>query len=363
MENTSNIKVTVIMPVYNEQSYLAVALDSVLSQTLSDIEIICIDDGSTDASLEILKEYHAKDERVRILTENNAGPALARNNGIRRARGEYLAFLDADDFYEPTFLEELYELAKSENLDIAIARYDFYNSTQAKFEAFSTAEYSGIYEPGKVTSKSEHPDKILASSISSAWNKLYNRSFVIDNGLSFLTNVRVYEDVYFAVNSMALAQRIGKVHEVLMHHRIHSEQSRVKMFSKYYPQVPDVYLKIQEFLMQHGMYAPLSRAYLNLTVSRCSKIFGLLSDDNREKFWNMLHEKYAKLFDWFDKSEEDFETKENAEFALLVQLYTYREYVVGIKKGKKLGKNPEITKKKNKVKGLFAKIFRRNKNK
>ncbi len=361
MENTNNIKVTVIMPVYNEESYLAVALDSVLTQTLSDIELICIDDGSTDSSLEILKEYHGKDERVRILTENNAGPALARNNGIRRARGEFLAFLDADDFYEPTFLEKLYELAKSESLDIAIARYDFYNSSQSKFEATSGADYSRIYEPGKVTSKSEHPDKILASSISSAWNKLYNKSFVVDNGLSFLTGVRIYEDVYFAVNSMALAQRIGKVHEVLMHHRIHSEQSRAKMFDRYYSQVPDVYLKIQEFLMQHGMYAPLSRAYLNLTVSRCSKIFELLSDENREKFWTMLHEEYAKLFGWLDKDRSEFETDGNAEFALLVQLYTYREYVTGIKKGKKLGKNPEIVKHKNKLKGFFAKLFCRKK--
>lgn len=363
MENTSNIKVTVIMPVYNEQSYLAVALDSVLSQTLSDIEIICIDDGSTDASLEILKEYHAKDERIRIVTENNAGPALARNNGIRRARGEFLAFLDADDFYEPTFLEKLYELAKSEKLDIAIARYDFYNNEHSKFEASSRADYSKIYEPGKVTSKSEHPDKILASSISSAWNKLYSKSFVVDNGLLFLTGVRIYEDVYFAVNSMALAQRIGKVHEVLMHHRIHSEQSRAKYFGKYYAQVPEVYLKIQEFLKQHGMYAPLSRAYLNLTTSRCYKILELLSEDDREIFWNMLHEEFATELGWFDNSDEDFETKENAEFALLIQLYTYREYTTGIKKGKKLGKNPEIIKKKNKIKGFFSKIFGKKKKK
>ncbi len=363
MENTTNIKVTVIMPVYNEQSYLATALDSVLSQTLSDIEIICIDDGSTDASLEILKEYHTKDERVRILTENNAGPALARNNGIKRARGEYLAFLDADDFYEPTFLEKLYGLAKEENLDIAIAKYDFYNSAQSKFEASSKADYSKIYEPGKVTSKSEHPDKILASSISSAWNKLYSKSFVVDNELSFLTGVRIYEDAYFAVNSMALAQRIGKVHEVLMHHRIHSEQIRAKTFAKYYQQVPEVYVKIREFLMRHGMYAPLSRAYLNLTVSRSARIFSLLSDGNREIFWNMLHDKYAKIFGWFDKSKEDFETKENAEFALLIQLYTYREYVMGISRGKKLGKNAEIIKKRNKLRVIFSKIIKRKKKK
>ena len=148
-----------------------------------------------------------------------------------------------------------------------------------------------------------------------------------------------------------------------MHHRIHSEQSRAKHFGKYYTQVPEVYLKIQEFLKQHGMYAPLSRAYLNLTTSRSAKMLELLSESDKEIFWNMLHEKYAAELGWLDKGEENFETKESAEFALLIQLYTYREYITGIKKGKKLGKNPEIIKKKNKVKGFFSKIFRRKKKK
>ena len=98
MISAENVKVSVVMPIYNASDYLRLALDGVVHQTLTDIELICVDDGSTDDSLSIIKEYQQADERVRILTENNAGPSIARNKGLSRARGKYVIFLDADDF-------------------------------------------------------------------------------------------------------------------------------------------------------------------------------------------------------------------------------------------------------------------------
>ena len=158
MEN-NNVKVSVIIPVYNAYDYLRPAIDSILDQTLTELEVICIDDGSTDNSLEILKEYQERDPRVRIVTETNAGPGIARNNGIKRARGEYLAFLDADDFYEPTFLEELYTVAVRDSLDIAIARYDIYNDRRARFEPNISSDHGEIFEDGNVISKNSYPKK------------------------------------------------------------------------------------------------------------------------------------------------------------------------------------------------------------
>ena len=368
MENSAEIKVSVIMPIYNAADFLRPALDSVLAQTLTDVEVICIDDGSTDNSLEIIKEYLEKDERIRILTETNAGPALARNNGIRRARGEYLAFLDADDFYDHEFLESLYTLAKRDELDIAISQYDIYNTRKSRFEPATSADHSDIFVPDKVTSKSEHPDFILASTTGSAWNKLFRRAFVVDNGLLFLHDVRMYEDVYFVVSAMSLAERVGKVHRVLMHHRIHSQQSRAKHFSKYYSQVPLVYLKIKEFLMARGMYAPLYLSYLNLSVSRCYKIFNILSGDAKERFWNMLHDEYAELLGWQGKDAAEFEMVEFCEFAVCVQLYTYAEYKKRKSRGKKFSpthvkQDVELAKKKKRFRRFFGKIFGRKEKK
>ena len=314
------------MPIYNAANYLKPALDSVLSQTLSEIEVICIDDGSTDSSLEIIKNYQESDERVRIVTETNAGPALARNNGIKRARGKYISFLDADDFLEPTFLEALYVASEEGNLDIAIANYDIYNSRKARFEDAREPERTDVFTSERVTSKNEHPDSILSSTTGAAWNKLFRRTFVEEKGLAFLTDVKTYEDVYFVACAMSLAERVGKVHKVLVHHRIHSEQSRARFLGKYYSHVPVVYQKIKEFLMQHGMYAPLLKSYLNLSAGRCYKIFNLLSGDSKKSLWDMLHTGYAELLGWQGRESSDFEKEEVYAFTAFVQLYSFEEY-------------------------------------
>ena len=362
MNNDADIKVTVVVPIYNAYDYLRPALDSIISQTLSEFEIICVDDGSTDHSLEILKEYQTRDDRIRIVTETNAGPALARNNGMKRARGEYVAFLDADDFFEPTFLEKLYALAKKDDLDVAISRYDVYNTRKAKFEPASHADSSDIFTPGAVTSKNEHPDLILSSTVSSPWNKLFRRSFLEEKKLVFLTDVKMYEDVYFVVTAMSLAQRVGKVFEVLMHHRIHTEQVREKMFKKYYSQVPFVYSKIREFLMHHGMYAPLSASYINLSASRCYKIFNLLPNDAKEIFWNQLFSEDAKNLGWDEDALSEISDVCVREFVSSVTAYDYALYKKRCQKGRsvdfsKNGEKTEIKAKECSLCSFFKSIF------
>ncbi len=367
METNIDVKVSVIMPIYNAASYLKPALDSVLDQTLSEIELICIDDGSTDSSLEIIKKYQERDQRVRIITETNAGPALARNNGIRRARGKYVAFLDSDDFLEPTFLEALYEESEAGELDIAISGYDIYNSRKARFEAAREPERTDVFMPGTPTSKNEHPDLILSATTGAAWNKLFRRAFIEEKGFVFLQDVRMYEDVYFVVCALSLAERVAKLDKVLVHHRIHSEQSRARALHKYYAQIPTVYLKIKEFLMQHGMYAPLLKSYLNLSAGRCYKIFNTLSGDSKKNFWNMLHTEYAELLGWQGRGESDFEKEEVYSFTAFVQLYSFDEYKMRLKRKGELklsgnvNQNIEIVKKRKRFRAFFAGLFKKNK--
>ena len=112
------VKVSVIIPVYNVEPYLKQCMDSVVGQTLKDIEIICVDDGSTDNSLDILREYAAEDSRIQIIEQKNAGAGAARNNGMRYATGKYLSFLDSDDFFEPRMLEKAYDLAEKDQADL-----------------------------------------------------------------------------------------------------------------------------------------------------------------------------------------------------------------------------------------------------
>ncbi len=328
-----DIKVSVIIPIYNAYDYLRPAMDSVIYQTLREIEIICVDDGSTDQSLEILKEYQKNDDRVRIVTEANAGPGLARNNGLGRARGEYIAFLDADDFFEPTFLETLYERAKRDELDIVIARYDIYNSRRAIFAKADEGDHIDIFDGDVVSSKNEHPDYILSSTTGSAWNKMFRRSFIVDKELTFLPDVKIYEDVYFTVTALSLAERVGRVPEILIHHRVHSEQARVKSLRKNHTQVVTVFLKIKEFLMKRGMYAPLYPSYLNLSASRCYKLYNILSKEEKEEFWTYLHDGKLEELGILERSREDFEDEAVYAFIANVQMYTHEQYKRRFKHG------------------------------
>lgn len=332
MVNNENIKVSVVMPVYNAYSFLRPALDSVLSQTLSEIELICIDDGSTDRSLEIIKEYQKADPRVRIITENNAGPSIARNKGLVRSRGEYVIFLDADDLYEPTLLEQLYSKAEALSLDITVAKYDIYNN-KGIYEDNVKVAHGNIFEENDVVSKNEFPDEILLSTTGNVWNKLFKRSFLTEKGLIFHTELRVFEDVYFVMSALSLADRVGKVHSVLIHHRVYSEQARNKLFRKYHKQFPLIYTRLKEFMMHNGVYAPLSQSFLNLSANRCYKIYNLLGRDARAHLWDSLHDEYAEDLGWSSFDPAEVEDEEVREFVANVLMFKHKVYLRRKKRG------------------------------
>lgn len=362
------ILVSVIVPVYNACGYLRPAIESIMSQTLKDIEIICVDDGSTDTSLDMIKIFQQSDDRIRIITETNAGPGLARNNGLKRARGEYIAFLDADDFYESDMLETLYNCAKEKDLDIAISKYDIFENKKSRFRENIANEYSKIYAGGVVTSKNEHPDFILQSTSGSAWNKLFRRSFIMEKGITFLPEIMMFEDVYFTVCALAFAERVAKVERVLVHHRVYKQQSRVRTFKKYFPHIPVAFEKTKEFLMKGGMYEPLKKCFLNLSCSRCYHIFNLLKNDERELFWNMLHDQYSASLGWDDAVAEDFQKPEVCEWQANVEMYTFEQFKRRKARGReldtdKIDQSLKKNKRRKKIREFFGKIFTRKKKK
>ena len=371
-ENTEpRILVSVVVPIYNAYDYLQVALDSILAQTLTDIEVICIDDGSTDRSLDIIKKFRETDNRIRVVTENNAGVSTARNKGIARVRGEYTIFLDADDFYEPTLLEKLYNLATEKKLDIAISKYDIYNNKTEKFTPSIDEAHGEVYLNGATTSKSEIPNYIFETTTGYVWNKLFRTALIKEKELSFAPELYIFEDVHFVCAALSYAERVGRLDEILIHHRVYSDQSRAKLFRKYYNKVPEVYIKIKEFLTHNGMYIPLSLSYLNLSASRCYKIYNLLSGDAKENFWNLLHTGMADALGWYKHEGADFESAEVYDFVANVGIYTHDQYEKRKKRGKELdtdhldgdqlNKKIKKTKKKEKIakvrKSFFGRLF------
>ena len=336
IKSNADIKISVIMPIYNAGKYLDRAIADVLSQTFTDFELICVDDGSTDNSPKIIKKYAAKDSRVRVIREKNEGPSVARNTGLKSANGKYMMFLDADDFYEKNLLMELYTAAERDNLDIAFTKFDIYNDSKGSFSLPTEEPHGNIFAPGEVTSKNEHPEYILSSTTGYVWNKLFRATFLKDKALVFDPALHVFEDVCFVCSALSLAERVERIDDTLIHHRVYSDQSRARYFREYYSQVPVVYTTLKKFLMQRGMYVPLKKGFLNLSAGRLYKIYNILWADGKERLWNMLHDKYISELEWLTHDKTVFESTEVCEFVANASLYTHDEYLARTDKGKSI---------------------------
>lgn len=187
----SNIKVSVIIPVYNAAKFLGECLDSLLNQTLKDIEIICVNDGSKDNSLEILNQYAEKDSRIKVLNQSNQGQSAARNNAMKLAQGEYIGFVDSDDWVDENYYEQLYNAAKRFDSDIAAGNF-MRHGKRIKNKKLN-------YKKEKLFTNAA--DKMQAASIPKynyIWNKIYKRESLFNLNLPFPEG-RVYEDMYWLV--------------------------------------------------------------------------------------------------------------------------------------------------------------------
>lgn len=209
-------KVSVIIPVYNVEKYLKECLDSVVNQTLKDIEILCINDGSTDNSLAILKEYEKQDDRIKIIDKKNEGAGAARNLGLKTAIGDYILFFDSDDYMDSTTIEILYNKIISTSADIAICDADKFDS---EGNIFNFKMLNNKHIPDKVTfSKLDIPNKIYDISLPASWNKLYNRKFILKNSLTF-QEIKSCNDVAFGYLALSVADSITICPQKLVHYR------------------------------------------------------------------------------------------------------------------------------------------------
>lgn len=226
-------KVSVIIPIYNAEKYLRQCLDSVVNQTLREIEIICVDDGSTDGSLAILQEYAANDARIKVLTQKNQYAGVARNNGMAAATGEYYAFMDADDYYAENALASMYNIAAEHELDVLKAA--FYNIEPNKAPYDTKYSTNGALNPRAISTILSFPenidDLVLVSDI--PWNGLYRASFIQSNKILF-NNLRCINDRSFYINCIICAPRLMVTGLHVAYHRVSQSGSLVGTKSKYF---------------------------------------------------------------------------------------------------------------------------------
>ena len=215
--------ISVVMPVYNAEAFLDKSLGSVLKSTVTDLEIICIDDGSTDRSLRMLHDYASKDGRFRILTQNHLYAGAARNAGILAARGKYIHFLDADDSIVPEAYEKLLAAAEAHQADVCESLYKNVNSYT---DAVTSEPGFRPYAAGTVISLSDGGDNAVSLLRGHVvpWNKLYRRSFLLEQEILF-DDLICAEDRSFYYEVIIKAGRIFRIEDRLMLHRVYISTS------------------------------------------------------------------------------------------------------------------------------------------
>lgn len=245
-------KLSIIVPVYNVEKYLPKCLESLIKQTLKDIEIICVNDGSMDNSLAILKEFASKDSRIRIIDNQHQGVAKTRNTGIEQSTGEYIGFVDSDDYIDLDFFEKLYNSATKSNSDIAIASIlkhkNFFNIYNAKYTKEETA--ITIQDKIKLCEDKKH-------FFFYAWNKIYHSGFIKENNIKF-SEGQIYEDVMFAIKALYYSNKIISVYGTKYHY-IEHENSLTKYKDKTGEKEHDLikaYSELQEFCNSKNIEIP-----------------------------------------------------------------------------------------------------------
>lgn len=252
--------ISVVIPVYNNELYLRQCIDSVINQSYRNLEIICVNDGSTDSCLEILNEYSAKDERVVVIDKKNAGVAMARNDGVDRATGEYLMFLDSDDWLELTACEESYEAVKEKNSDICFFTYirefkqksvvkRIYDEPKKNFDESECRNFLSKRVLGPFGEELRYPENLDA--LSPLCIKLYKTSLIKDNNIKIVdtSTVCTCEDGLFNVWAFYYAKGAVYINRPLYHYRKYNSNSITTGYKKnLFIGWQNLYSLMQEFI-------------------------------------------------------------------------------------------------------------------
>ncbi|MCD7801515.1 MAG: glycosyltransferase [Clostridiales bacterium] len=285
VSENSSPKVSVIIPVCNVERYLGECLDSLLAQTFSDFEIICVDDGSTDSSRSILWEYAARDARIRVLEQNNLTAGVARNRGLSVAQGEYVIFLDGDDFFAPELLESTYQAAVDNQADVVLFDGKRYDSAKEQILENTHFLRRDLVPIASVFSRRDIPDNIYRIINPAPWTKLFSRAFLISTGLQFqaLPNAN---DFYFILAALALADRICAVKEDLVYYRINAKTSTQSGKHR----DPLCFLKaitaLYDLLNDRGVYEEIKNAFTHIALS--TTLYNLRTVQTDQARWNIL---------------------------------------------------------------------------
>jgi glycosyltransferase involved in cell wall biosynthesis len=268
------IAVSVVVPVYNAERRLGECLEDILSQTLRETEIVCVDDGSTDGSPALLEDFRRKDPRVRVIRQENRGAGTARNAGMAEARGECLCFLDADDRFEPDFLERMHDLLRQTGADVCVcgaAAFDLDPGEKRPYPAALAKRFVPAANPFDPASE-EACGTVLQMTNGVPWNKLFRTAFVLETGLAFQP-LRTTNDAFFVYSALCRAKKIATLDRVLVHRRTGIGNSLTRTRDLSWRCFYEALLAVRGELERCGLLGRFGRTFANRALQNA--------------FWNM----------------------------------------------------------------------------
>ena len=286
------VEISVIIPVYNVESYLKQCLDSICNQSFKDIEIICVNDGSTDSSLSILEEYASRDSRIDIISQPNRGLASARNTGFAKAEGKYIYFIDSDDYIELDALEKLYNNAISNYSDAVLFKFqkvDDFSNIHKRGIAFKIDDIFGDIDYNNFVFTYKDVKKHVMNSAYSACLKLYKKEFIDEIDFVFPEGLN-FEDVPVHVKVMLEAQRLSFVPEFLYNYRSNPDSilnSSANGFDIF--KVIDL---VEEYLRKNNYYEELENEFISFKIAQ---ILQYLKSEQSEDYFKKTKEEFEKI--------------------------------------------------------------------
>ena len=277
--------VSIIVPVYNVESYLSMCLDSLTSQSFEDIEIICVNDGSTDKSLDILKHYSKYDSRVKIVNKENGGLSSARNAGVNVASGKYILFVDSDDWISTNAVEHLYNNAQKNNSDLVVFDFccDDFRTNQKVI--MTIVDYQGKYENTPFNIETMNPFTYKYIPVS-AWSKFYKTELIKDK-VKFYEDM-IFEDVPFWAYIYSHAKRITYLAESLYYYRKNRDGSIMTNNGRRFFDVIKAYDRVEEILKSSGCWDKCKPAVQLLMVMDFLQKYNSIAPELKEEFFNTV---------------------------------------------------------------------------
>ncbi len=283
-------KVSILIPIYNVEKYLRQCLESVVNQTLKDIEIICINDGSTDNSLSIIKEFADRDSRVKIIDKKNTGYGHSMNCGLKIAEGEYIGIIESDDFADLNMFEVLYNKAKSVDAEIVRSNHWEIADNYSKFmEILKEEPYEKVFSP-----KIENYD--LFSRQIAIWSAIYKHDLLLKNDILFTeTPGASYQDVSFYFKALSCSDRVLLIKDAFVNYRVDNPNASMRSKAKVYA-IFNEFDAIEKFLSQRPELKKPFRYIFESMIKfkRCEFHFSRIDNNFKFEFFQRMHEEFKK---------------------------------------------------------------------